>query len=62
MSLEANVYCGDLNRSLQVRGPLDRTLREATEVSGHIRSLYDSGVPLFSKEVLRDVGRQLNEG
>ncbi|KIX03742.1 uncharacterized protein Z518_07295 [Rhinocladiella mackenziei CBS 650.93] len=60
MDFEAHVYCGDHHRSLQGRG-LDTTTR-ATEVSSHIRSLYDAGVPLYSKEIIRDVGEQLRSG
>ena len=62
MAFESHVYSGDLNRSLQAHEPLDGTTRKATEVSSHIRSLYDAGEPLYSKEIIRDVDRQLRVG
>lgn len=62
MTLEDNVYCGDLQRSLQVQRPLDETSEKANEVSNRIRSLYDAGVPFYSKEAIRYINRQLKNG
>jgi hypothetical protein len=62
MNFGIHSYGGDDQRFLQVYGPLDGTARKATEVSSHIRSLYDAGEPLYSKEIIRDVCRQLRGG
>jgi hypothetical protein len=62
MGFGDSFYCGDAQRVLQVHGPLDGTARNATEVSSHIRSLYDAGEPLYTKDIIRDVSRQLRGG
>jgi len=62
MASGSYIYCGDHYRYTQVHGFLDGTTREATEVSSHIRSLYDAGEPFYSKEIIRDIGRQLRSG
>ncbi|KIW16835.1 hypothetical protein PV08_04025 [Exophiala spinifera] len=54
------IYCGDRERSLRdSQLSSDETTGEAAEVSSRILSTYHAGEPLFSKEIIRDVARQL---
>ncbi|KAI2627448.1 hypothetical protein GGS26DRAFT_599331 [Hypomontagnella submonticulosa] len=40
---------------------VEATLDNSEAISNDIIAMYDSGVPLFSKDILRQVGRQLKE-
>lgn len=62
MDLSTHIYSKDLELSLREHGlGLGETTGEAAEISSRILSLYNAGEPLFSKEILRDVARQLAE-
>lgn len=55
------IYAADYCRKKE-HGVLEETPKARTEVSSHIRSLYDAGVPIYSKEMTRDVVNQLRSG
>ena len=53
----ATDYCGK-----QERGVLEETTKARREVSSHLRALYGAGVPVYSREMIRDVLNQLQSG
>ena len=55
---EAYTCPGDFWWTQQERGEIDRS-GEAVAVHSRIRALYNSGTPLFTKEAIRDLGKQL---
>ncbi len=55
------IYAADYCRKKE-HGVLEETTKARTEVSSHIRALYDAGVPIYSRELIRDVFNQLQSG
>ncbi|KIX05454.1 uncharacterized protein Z518_06326 [Rhinocladiella mackenziei CBS 650.93] len=55
------IYAADYCRRKE-NGVLEETPKARADVSSHIRSLYDAGVPIYSKEMIRDVVDQLQSG
>lgn len=57
------IYAADYCRKKEDGVPVPSQIAKAkTEVSSHICALYDAGIPIYSREMIRDVLNQLQSG
>ena len=55
---EVSIYSGDFTRDRQGGDEIHQR-NEIAQVHSRIRALYDSGTPLFTKETIQDLDKQL---
>jgi hypothetical protein len=61
MDLATHIYCGEHHRYFNEAQSLHEETSNAEEVSARIRSLYEAGVPIYNKELLRNIAQQLKD-